>query len=361
MRRGGLDKLWVAPYQEARQAYWRGAEGCCQLAINLRIMKSSAILSFAIVVIFIVCGCSAHAAPPQGEKPGLRVMTYNVLYGGTKRGQPLSQTAKVIRESGADIVGLQEIGGNAKELASLLGWKYLRHGSGAIMTRYEIVESYDGRIKPRLGSGGVRVRLNSGREVYVFNVHLNPYPYQPYQLLGMGKDPIKTEAEAIAAAHKTRGSQIEDLLGKIGKLPNKSLPVFVTGDFNEPSHLDWTEAAAKSGRHPVKVAYPSSSAMCALGFEDAWRAFHPDEMKHPGYTWTPLSKPDDPKDHHDRIDFVYFRGKGIEVKAAKIVGENRETADIVVSPYPSDHRAAVAEFALPVRPESGRGQRKRGR
>ena len=69
-------------------------------------------------------------------------------------------------------------------------------------------------------------------------------------------------------------------------------------------------------------------------------------MKHPGYTWTPVSKPDNPKDHHDRIDFVYFRGKHIEVKNVSIVGENKKNADIVVSPYPSDHRAMVATFTL---------------
>ena len=313
-------------------------------------MKNRIVSILTITMICLLCASGVTRANPdqsQTKKPGLRVMTYNVLNGGTRRGQPLSQTAKVIQASGADIVGLQEIGPSVKDLAALLGWKYLRHGSGAIMTRFEIVEGYDGRIKPRMGSGGVRVRLDSGQEVYVFNAHLNPYPYQPYQLLGIGKGAIKTEAEAIAAANKTRGSQIEELLEKIGKLPNKDLPVFVTGDFNEPSHLDWTAATAKSGRHPVKVAYPSSSALAKKGFTDAWRKFYPDEMKHPGYTWTPVSKPDNPKDHHDRIDFVYFKGKHIEVKNVSIVGENKKNADIVVSPYPSDHRAVVATFILP--------------
>ena len=31
----------------------------------------------------------------------------------------------------------------------------------------------------------------------------------------------------------------------------------------------------------------------------------------------------------------------------KIVGENKENADLVVSPYPSDHRAVMATFMLP--------------
>ena len=146
----------------------------------------------------------AKPAPSDTKKPGIKVMTYNVLYGGTRRGQPLSQTAKAIQAAGADIVGLQEIGDNTKKLADLLGWKYLRHGSAAIMTRFEIVENYNERTKSRLRSGGAKIRLDSGQEVYVFNAHFTPYPYQPYQLLGIGKDTtIKTEAEAIAAADKT--------------------------------------------------------------------------------------------------------------------------------------------------------------
>jgi endonuclease/exonuclease/phosphatase (EEP) superfamily protein YafD len=47
-----------------------------------------------------------------------------------------------------------------------------------------------------------------------------------------------------------------------------------------------------------------------------------------------------------RIDYVYFKGKGLKVTDAKIVGEDKEHADIVVSPYPSDHRAVVATFTL---------------
>jgi exonuclease III len=120
----------------------------------------------------------------------------------------------------------------------------------------------------------------------------------------------------------------------------------VVGDFNEPSHLDWTEAAAKSGRHPMKVEFPTSLMMAQAGYIDAYRTVHPDEMAKPGFTWTPLKKADDPTIHHDRIDYVYFKGKGLKVIDAKVIGESKENADIVVSPYPSDHRAVVATITL---------------
>ncbi|MBG86594.1 MAG: hypothetical protein CMO80_06810 [Verrucomicrobiales bacterium] len=69
-------------------------------------------------------------------------------------------------------------------------------------------------------------------------------------------------------------------------------------------------------------------------------------------TWVPLTNADDPKNHVERIDFVYFQGKRVTPTAAKVVGENKQNADIVVSPYPSDHRAEVATFTLPDLPKS---------
>ena len=62
---------------------------------------------------------------------------------------------------------------------------------------------------------------------------------------------IKTEAEAIHWAKEARGTEIDKVLKVIRSVPDKNAPVFVVGDFNEPSHLDWTEAAAKAGRHPI--------------------------------------------------------------------------------------------------------------
>ncbi len=292
----------------------------------------------------------------QSEESSVNVMSYNIFRGGRMRKQPLSQTARVIQEAKADAVGVQETrsptGDNAEKLAKLLGWNlYVGVRHKCILTRHEIV----GRL-----NGGIKIKLPSGQHAYIFTLHLASNPYQPYQLLSIrpkwhkhwDTPFIKTEAEAIAAATEARGREIEALLQQIRSLPDKETPVFVVGDFNEPSHLDWTEKAAMSGRHPIKVEYPTSLRMAKAGFGDAWRTVYPDEMKKPGFTWSPMYKTDDPTTHHDRIDFVYYKGKGVKVNAAKVVGENKENADIVVSPYPSDHRAVTATFALPGQPKS---------
>jgi len=314
---------------------------------SFRYIHSIILLAFGLLFVIPL-----HAENDKvAKEPSLKVMTYNIYRGGIMRGQELAQTAKVIKEAKANIVGIQEPrspkGLTTEKLAKLLGWNHSKNPrKGIILTPYEIIENLD---------GGVKVKLPTGQEVYVFSLHLPSHPYQPYQLLGIRPKWhkhtndivfIKTEKEAVQWAKKARGGEIEKLLRTISSLPDKEAPVFVVGDFNEPSHLDWTEAAVKSGRHPIKVAYPNSLAMFKAGFSDSYRKLYPDEMKNPGFTWSPMYKADDPTTHYDRIDFVYFKGKDVKVTEAKIVGENKENADIVVTPYPSDHRAVVATFIL---------------
>ena len=302
---------------------------------------------FRSIFLYLAVGTSSvsftHAEESQDSV--LRVMTYNACRGGTAQAQPLSQSAKLIEMAKADIVGLQEIGDNGPKLAELLGWNH----SSYFLTRYEIVKEVQGIGKrPWFG---IKVKLPSGQHVYAFNAHLPNPANQAYQLLGLKGGyrtypKIHTEEEAIAGAKKSRGKYIDRLLKLMKSFVDSDDPIFVVGDFNEPSHLDWTEAAAKAGHHPMKVAFPTSQRMVEAGFTDSYRTIHPDEVAKPGLTWSPVYEPKHPDHHLMRIDYVYFKGKAVEVTDAKIVGEDNEHADIVVSPYPSDHRAVVATFTL---------------
>lgn len=310
-------------------------------------MFKNSLSPFRNIVLYLVVGTSSvtftHAK--ESQNPVVRVMTYNACRGGTAQGQPLSQSAKLIEMAKADIVGLQEIGDNGPKLAELLGWK---HGS-SFLTRYEIVDQARGIGKrPWFG---IKVKMPSGKHAYAFNAHLPNPPNQAYQLLGLkggyrSYPKIHTEEEAIAGAKKARGKYIDRLLKLVKSFVDTDDPIFVVGDFNEPSHLDWTEAAAKAGHHPMKVAFPTSQRMVEAGFTDSYRTIHPDEVARPGLTWSPVHEPAHHDHHLMRIDYVYFKGKGVEVTDAKIVGEDKEHAGIVVSPYPSDHRAVVATFTV---------------
>lgn len=290
-----------------------------------------------------------------GEAAEVRVMSFNLWHGGDAGKQPLSQTTKVIQAAQADIVGLQETAGqepskgagrpdHASKLAEMLGWHYYDQGDRtAILSRHPIVTKNPGKW-------GVTIRLPSGREVWMFNAHLSHAPYQPYQLLGIpyANAPfIKTADEAVSEARKARGAQVERLLIELKPALASGLPVFLTGDFNEPSHLDWTARAVAAGKCPIAVEFPSTLTITQAGMQDAFRTMFADEVAHPGLTWTPTTLPTDPKDRHDRIDYVFFAGAGIRVNACEIVGEAKGTSDIIVHPYPSDHRSVVATMKLP--------------
>ena len=200
----------------------------------------------------------------NSEKPAteIKVMSFNIWRDGVAGGQPLSQTIRVIRESKADIVGLQEAHQNAEKIAKLLKWHHVQQSGGtAIISRFDIVANSPLRH-------GVKIKVAPEKVVYMFNVHLMHAPYQPYQLLSIpyhnGRF-IKTETDAILEANRARGNQVESLIKDLHAFvpDDASTPVFVTGDFNEPSHLDWTERAVVAGRHPIKVAYPASVSMAS--------------------------------------------------------------------------------------------------
>lgn len=295
-----------------------------------------------ILVVLVLLASGAVRA----DGPTIRVMTLNMWGGGMRGGEPLSQTAELVRAARADAVGLQEALSRddvdrGAELAALLGWHHLAQPDRtAIISRHPIAEA--------VGDLGAAIELPGGARVYLFNVHYYHTPYQPYQLLKIPYDEapyFETAEEAVAAARLARGEESDRLIAAVAPLVKAGAAVFVTGDFNEPSHRDWTARAAAKGLVPLAVRWPATAALEAAGFTDAYRAIHPDETVARGYTWTPTTAPDDPKDKHDRIDFV-FAGGPVRIVSAEIVGEAKETSDIVVTPYPSDHRAVVCEATV---------------
>lgn len=303
-------------------------------------------------------GAPALAADKPTE---LTVMSFNIWGGGANDDKDVSETAAAIRAAGADIIGIQETKPEpdvcdaddcvptgqsvAKQLAKALGFHYYDQAktnpalwANAILSRYPIGKPTDNDL-------GAEIDVN-GRKVYAFNIHLTDFPYQPYQLLGIDYGPapfLKTADEAVAAAAKARGAAL-DLVMKDMKQAEGADAVFLFGDFNEPSYRDWTDAAVKAGNQPMAVKYPSALRIEQdAGMTDLLRAAYPDEVAKPAFTWTPTSEPTAKDDHHDRIDFVFGRSAKLETLSVSVVGEKKPEADIVVTPWPADHRAVVAK------------------
>jgi hypothetical protein len=301
-------------------------------------------------------------------------MSYNIWGGGGNEGKPINETLAVLRAANADIVGLQETrlegaicnasycpaadgGSVAQSIAKELGFYFYDQTAvnaalwaNAIISRFPILYSTTNDLGVAIDVGGGTKKNNI---VFAFNIHLTDFPYQPYQLLNIEYGPapfLTTEMEAIQAAKEARGPALELLYSDLKEVgcgdfdDDDDTTVFIFGDFNEPSFRDWTNEAVEVGHHPIKVEYPTTKQVEQWGFMDAYREIFPNEVEKPAYTWTPTSDEMDPQDHHDRIDFVFVRGGStVVVVDAAIVGEAESRhADIVVTPYPSDHRAVVA-------------------
>ncbi|KAG0203668.1 hypothetical protein BGX28_004112 [Mortierella sp. GBA30] len=131
---------------------------------------------------------------------------------------------------------------------------------------------------PRLN--GLLTSQYNTRFMYLFNCHLYYYPYQPFQLLKIPYDDqpfLETAEEAIQSCVDARGKEMEEILKEIKQVADeeKDVPIFLTGDFNEPSHLDWTPLSVLSGLHPLPVAWPMSELAYKAGLIDLWRASRP--------------------------------------------------------------------------------------
>ena len=185
----------------------------------------------------------------------------------------------------------------------------------------------------------------------VMNCHGAFKPYGPYQLNGIAYEGYEgtDDVDYVVKVNKeARQGMVDKLLEDF----NSSTTPFVclSGDFNEPSWLDWTEGALKAELAPYVVQWPTTRSLWEGGIKgDAYRTIHPDPVTHPGFTWTP--RPSE-KDTRDRLDLtLYTLSPNTEVKSCQVIGEKTETSDIVLpnwGPFENvfDHRGLRTEFVF---------------
>jgi len=282
---------------------------------------------------------------PRAAEPApvtLKVMTFNIWLGGDQVN--FQKIIEAIKAADADIVCLQEAGGNTARIAAALGWSYAvpaRH----VIARVPLfappaaVQGADGN-----DLNTVYAEVEPGRFVAIANVHLPSDPYGPYEL----RDG-KPAAEVLETERSQRLTAIEPYIAPLSALAKGGTPVVLSGDFNSPSPLDWTaETAKRWAQVKEPIVWPAAKALLDAGFTDTYRAAHPDPAARAGITWTygyPYPHLD-ANEQLDRIDFVMTLGLVKTIKS-EILGDPRmPDTDIGVSPWPSDHRAVVSTLEV---------------
>jgi endonuclease/exonuclease/phosphatase family metal-dependent hydrolase len=250
-------------------------------------------------------------------------MTFNVWYGGVQ--VDFDSIGAAIRAADADIVGVQEPEGRLRQIAREAGLPYV-DPTLHVISRYPLFAA---------NVGGVRIgyaATDLDHVVAIANVHLTATPYGPEWI----RDGRSTRA-VLKLERETRLPEIKPYLKPLSRLARRGVPVFLTGDFNSPSHLDWPN-----------LEWPVSKALADAGFRDSYRDVHPDAAARPGRTWTAGYPPPriKPNETLDRIDWVMATGPSTTV-ASRLVGESGgPDVDVTVDPWGSDHRAVASTFEV---------------
>ena len=287
--------------------------------------RGLAVVSAFVLGVLLLSGCDLGggdepdaAAPAKGEPIHLDVLVYNIEYSGGP------ETDKVIRRLDADVVGVLESYARLPEIARRTGYPYY-NTSLQVLSKYPILE-------PSGGDGlYALLEVSPGYVIPFFNVHLDYVEWGPRALRNGA-----SVASVIKTENRVRTSTMEQPMEAMAKLIDDGYPLFLTGDFNQPSSLDYT--ADTVGTHDgidKPVPWPVSEKLFDLGFRDTYREIHPDPVKDPGITQERSG---------ERIDYVYAAGPSTTLDS-KLVGEpGGEDVDIEAAPWTSDHRAVLSSF-----------------
>ncbi len=244
-----------------------------------------------------------------------------------------------------------------------------------LLSRYPISDSTT--VFPLKDDHGSIYRLVSeidGQEFAVYTAHLDYLTDAYYNVRGYHGStweeiPIpETVAEVLTFNDASlRDDAIRDFISVAQEDVKMGRIVFLGGDFNEPSHLDWTrDTKDLYDHHGLIIPWTVTLELDNAGFVDAYRERYPDVLKYPGFTfpsdnplmetrrltWAPKA------DERDRIDYIfYYPNPKLKLKDAVIFGPSKSivrnerveetSSDKFIEPqgvWPTDHKGVLVTF-----------------
>lgn len=244
-----------------------------------------------------------------------------------------------------------------------------------LLSRYPITDSLT--VFPENGDHGSIYRLTTdmnGKKMAVYTSHLviwmmHIIMYVDMTVLLWEEIPIPTTVEEVLERNvaSQRDDAIKMFIEQAKKDREAGYTIILGGDFNEPSHQDWTEETKNLyDHHGLVIPWTVPVLLDEAGFVDAYRSFYPNVLDYPGFTY-PSDNPAKPAekitwapkaDERDRIDYIWFYPeKGLTVKDAAIFGPKgsivrsqrvQETSkDKFIEPqnvWPTDHKGVLVTF-----------------
>lgn len=358
-------------------------------------LKRQGNLCFLVVLLFVSCKENeTHNVDNEDNTSHLfnhelKMLSLNTWQEGTSVEGGFEALVNTIAEIQPDVVFLSEIRNyndvdfsvrlqTALQGRNAVYYTFNPHKSPIILLKFPVSEvKMDDN--PYLTKG--IIEPTEGIVISLYAAHLDYTHYACY--LPRGYDGITwqklaapvTDVQEILKQNEAsqRDEAITLFLEDADKETKQGHLVFLAGDFNEPSHLDWTEATKDLyDHHGAVVPWTCSMLLEQGGFKDVYRVLNPNVLTHPGFTWAAYNKdvaldklvwaPE--ADERDRIDFIYYYGTPRVVpKQVQIVGpaesivkgqgyDDEGYLDDFVIPsgtWPSDHKGILATFYFPAK------------
>ncbi|CAJ0574208.1 unnamed protein product, partial [Mesorhabditis spiculigera] len=299
-----------------------------------------------------------------GAEKSFRVVSFNTWQMGLHVEEGMEKLAKHILALEPDIVSLQEVQTpeSAQNLTSLLpeGWTIIYanklYPDVALLTKHRIIEE---SVENTTAGIHARIELPDGQQVSFWAYHGFWRAYGPYaafnrlvtnlsQILDGEHVPLKSKigrAENVKEILKSR-SMAHDLSVL------ERVPIIIAGDFNSPSHLDWTNETSHLHGDWV-VPWPSTEILMENGFIDAYREEFPDPISHPGLTWSTVCKENVEWEYafpepQDRLDFIFYRGHVKPLRTELYAGNEplEKMPNHKMNDFPSDHYVIYTDFEI---------------
>ena len=331
---------------------------------------------------------AALILPGMVQARDIKVMQFNVWQEGTVVPGGYEAMVDEIARQAPDIVTLSEVRNYNntefhRRITASLAERGLTYHSfystdTGLLSRTEITDS--AVVFPFKDDHGTVHKLVTeidGHRVAAYTAHLDYLDDTYYEVRGYSGNrweemEILTDTAELGRRNllSQRDEAARLLAADAAKERERGSIVFLGGDLNEPSPLDWTPATAQTAdHHGVVMEWPTIAILHDAGFVDTYRHFYPDPLAYPGYTYPSSNEAVDLKiltwapkaDERERIDYIFFMPhQQLEPVSIEIVGpqgdvirRERVASDWArrdVTPplgtWPSDHRALVATFTL---------------
>lgn len=245
-----------------------------------------------------------------------------------------------------------------------------------LLSKHPITDSLT--VFPENGDHGSIYRLTTtvkGHKLAVYTSHLDYLDCAYYNVRGYDGSswkeiPIPTSVDEVMKVNvaSQRDDAIKLFIQQADKDMANGYNIIIGGDFNEPSHKDWIEKNKDLyDHHGMVIPWTVTTLLDEAGFIDTYRTIYPNPLTHPGFTYPSDNPAKDPMkltwapkaDERDRIDFIFYKGKGLKATKAIIFGpqgsivygkrimeSSKDKFLLPLDVWPTDHKGLLVTFKL---------------